>query len=904
AHVTITACDAGNPDDLTHLLTTIPDNHPLTAVVHAAGTADDAMIESLSAERLEAVLRSKARSAENLHRLTEDMPLKAFVLFSSAAAVLGGPGQGNYAAANAYLDGLAAHRRAQGLPAIALAWGLWEEASGITGNLREADLQRLRRGGVVPMPAEQALALFDRSLALPLATAVPAQLDLGALRTQARAGALPPVYGGLVRLSARRAAKAGAGGSALAAELAQLPAEQRKQKLAETVAAHVAAVLGHTSGDALSVEKSFKELGFDSLTGVDLRNRLGEATGLRLPATLVFDHPTPAAVAAFVQERLLGSGAAPARPAVARRTSRDEPIAVVSMACRYPGGVSSPEDLWKLVADGVDAVGEFPTDRGWDAQALYHPDPDHTGTTYSTRGGFLYGAADFDAAFFGMSPREALATDPQQRLLLETAWEAVERAGIDPTALRGSRTGVFTGIMYDDYGARLLEQIPEEFEGYIGTGSAGSVASGRVSYVFGFEGPAITIDTACSSSLVAVHLAAQALRSGECDLALAGGATVMATPTVFVEFSRQRGLAQDGRCKPFSAEADGTGWGEGSGLILLERLSDARRNGHRVLGLVRGTAVNQDGASNGLTAPNGPSQQRVIQAALTDAGLTTADVDVVEAHGTGTSLGDPIEAQALLATYGQDRDEPLWLGSIKSNIGHTQAAAGAAGIIKMIQAIQHGTLPRTLHAEQPSPHIDWEAGDVRLLTEARPWPEVDRPRRAAVSSFGISGTNAHVIIEAPPTPAAEPATVADELPAVPWLLSAKSEGALREQARRLRDFAQEHQHLSTSDIGLGLATTRSRFEHQAAVTGSDRDELLTGLEALGSGLPSPYVAEQRYSGAGRTAFLFAGQGSQRAGMGAELYAAYPVFAAAYDEVLAHFDPGLREIIATNPDGLL
>ncbi|MEU5404391.1 type I polyketide synthase, partial [Streptomyces sp. NPDC005963] len=894
--VHITACDTTNRTELEHSLNAVDPDHPLTAVIHTAGTLHDSTIETLTPHHIDTVLRPKADAALHLHHLTRDHDLAALVLFSSAATTFGAPGQANYAAANAFLDAFAQHHT----DITALAWGLWAEERGMGGRLTDADLRRMAKSGTAALSAEEGLGLLDAALTSAESALVPVRLTLAGVRTGDEP--VPALLRDLVPTTARRprSRSAGTARSGGADRLSALPDDKLAEALLQMVRVSTATVLGHESPDAVETELPFKELGFDSLMAVELRNRLNKATGLRLPPTLIFNHPTVAALAAHLQSEIRGASTTRSRqesanPAGSSLVTEADPIAIVSMSCRFPGDIRTPEELWEFVAEGRDAVSGFPTDRGWDLDALYDPDPEETGKSYVRSGGFLSDAGGFDAGFFGISPREALAMDPQQRLLLETSWEAIERAGIEPGTLRGGRVGVFAGTHGQDYG-ELLSPTPEGLEGYLITGSAASVFSGRVSYTFGLEGPAVTVDTACSSSLVALHLAAQSLRQGECDLALAGAASIMSTPSGLVAFSRQRGLAADGRCKAFADAADGFGMAEGVGMLLLERLSDAQRNGHRVLAVVRGSAVNQDGASNGLTAPNGPSQERVIRQALANARLTPQDIDTVEAHGTGTRLGDPIEAQALLNTYGQDRpgDRPLHLGSVKSNIGHTQAAAGVAGIIKMVKALEHEQLPRTLHVDAPSTQVDWTTGAVELLTEPQDWPyDTDRPRRAGVSSFGVSGTNAHVILEQAPNTTEAVTDTADAVGDIPLLLSGKSEDALRAQARQLATHLNGEDGPALVDVAHALATTRTQFDHRAVILtrDEDRNTVLARLNALAGGTETPGLIQGTVPSApGKLLWVFPGQGSQWPGMGLHLATESPAFAQRLDECAQALEP--------------
>ncbi len=868
AKVDVVACDVSKREELEKALSAVSAEHPLSAVIHLAMVLDDGLLADLSPERVERVLRPKVDAAFHLDALTRDADLAAFVVFSSAAGTMNSAAQGSYAAANAALDALASHRRALGLPAVSLGWGLWGGV-GAAAAMSEALQSRLRRAGFAPIDAALGMRLMDEALQHTRGHCLPMPLDLKSLARSAadKPEGVPTLLRGLVRRPARRASAAARGTGGFADRLASLPAQERDAWVLDFVRTEISAVFGLSGPAAVAAERPLKELGLDSLSAVELRNRLVKATGQKLPATLLFDFPTAAAVTG----RLLRDFVAPAAPrapaAAVAPLNAKEPIAIVSMSCRLPGGVSTPEALWRLLKRGEIPLLPFPKERGWDVEALYDPDPEAAGKSYVKEAGFLEDALSFDPGFFGVSPREALRLDPQQRVLLESAWEALERAGIPPKSLEKSLTGVYVGVSYADYGSRFLAS-PEGLDGSIGTGSAGSTASGRISYTLGLEGPAVSIDTACSSALVAIHVAMKALQAGECNLALAGGVAVMATPHLHIEFSRQRGLAPDGKCKPFSDEADGAAFSEGCGVLVLERLSDARRNGHRVLAVLSGSAINQDGRSQGLTAPNGPSQERVIEAALASAGVTAKQVQVVESHGTGTQLGDPIEAGALLATYGKAHlgEAPLYVGALKSNIGHTQAASGVAGIIKMVLALQHEELPASRYADNPTRKVSWDEGNLKLLSETVPWRrQAGQVRRAGVSSFGISGTNAHVILEEAPQPAPAPAApVSVALETVPLVVSGRTEETLRANAARLAERLEES-GAKLVDVAYSLATRRTAFEERMVLGATDAASAIERLkEAAAGALPKGAVRARAQEG--RVVFLYPGQGSQSVGM--------------------------------------
>ncbi|WP_426555096.1 type I polyketide synthase [Streptomyces sp. WG5] len=894
ARVAVAACDVSDRAALAALLEEIPDQHPLTGVVHAAGVLDDGLVGALTPDRLDRVFRPKLDGAWHLHELTRDRGLTAFVVFSSVFGVLGNAGQASYTAANAFLDALTQRRCAERLAGLSIGWGPWPQDAGMSAGLTAAEMGRITRAGLPTLSVEQGLAWFDAAGAAGEASVVASRVDRAAVRAR---DTVPAVFRGLVPAGpARRVAATGSGSGLLAG----LTPDRARATLLQLLREQVVAVLGHAGPATIGVGRTFKDMGFDSLTAGQLRNSLRKRTGLSLPSTLLYDHPTPEALAARlwtelgggIDERREGPEPTPLTeggPAAAAPGA--EPIAIIGMSCRFPGGVRSPEQLWELLAAGTDAITPLSADRGWDP-GVYHPDPDRAGRTYSSAGGFLDGAAGFDATFFGISPREAASMEPQQRMLLELAWEAFERAGLDPGSLRGSMTGTFVSATAQQYGAGASA----DSDGYQLTGTIPSVLSGRLAYMFDFGGPSVTVDTACSSSLVALHMACQSLCSGESTLALAGGATVLTSPDVLVSLSRHRVMAPDGRCKAFAESADGMGIAEGAGLLVLERLSDAVRHGHRVLAVVRGSAVNSDGASNGLTAPSGPAQQRVIRQALANGGLSASDVDAVEAHGTGTALGDPIEAHALLATYGQDRggNPPLLVGSVKSNIGHTQVAAGVAGVIKMVMALRHGQLPKTLHVTEPSSRIDWDSGAVSLLTESAPWPDLGRPRRCGVSAFGMSGTNAHVVLEQAPTPAADRPSLAGPVPDGPaaWPVTAKTAGALRAQAEKLLAHLDDHPGLRPMDVGYSLATTRAALEHRAVLVGDDRAALRESLAALAEGTSHPAVLRATAPGRGPVVFVFPGQDASWSGMAAGLLDVSPVFAARVGECEAALAPYL------------
>ena len=906
----VVAIDVADEHALRALLARLREAGPLRGVVHAAGVLDDGLLTGHTPERFAAAMAAKTRGAWSLHTLTRVDDLDLFVLFSSVAGTLGSAGQGPYAAANAYLDGLAAHRHALGLPALSVAWGPWAEG-GMAASLPETHRARMARRGMKPIEPAGGIAMLERALlsSEPALSACPLSLD----ELRASFGAeVPPFWQGLLEPTATTPATATPAttsppaGETWEEELASLPPARRERAVLEAVRSDIAQVLFMKSPEDVAADRSLDDLGFDSLSAIELRNMLAKRVSTDLPATLAFDYPTPAAIAKFLVQSVFRhepEAAAPPSSALAPRVSEGDPIAIVGVGCRYPGGVSDPDSFWRLLADGTDAITEVPRER-WDIDAWYSPDPDAPGKMTTRWGGFVEGLEEFEPLFFGLTPREAPSVDPQERLLLETTWEALEHVGLTLEQLMDSRTGVYMGLSGTEYQTRAMGNV-RALDRYSLLGTAPSAMVGRLSYWLGLKGTNLAVDTACSSSLVAVHLACQALRNGECDLALAGGANVVLDPARTVYFSRLGAMSPTGRCHAFSAAADGYVRAEGAGVLVLERLADAERSGHRILAVVRGSAVNQDGRSNGLTAPNGPSQEAVIREALRRAGVEASTVGYLECHGTGTALGDPIEVQAAAAAYGEGRPAtaPLVIGSVKTNFGHAEAAAGVASLIKVVLMLQHEQIPRTLHFREPNPHVAWDKIPVKVATEHVAWPRSGAPRRAGVSSFGFSGTNAHVVVEEGPKPVAMPASPArgSELA----VLSAKTQAALNAVAERM------HAHVSRSggadlrDISFSLATTRSHHLHRLALTVSSLDELREALAAAARGETPACGTRGRKGLATKAVFVVPGQATLRPGAGSRLLRDEPAFREVLiecDEALkAHLGWSLLEELALPPE---
>jgi acyl transferase domain-containing protein/acyl carrier protein/SAM-dependent methyltransferase len=914
ARVSVVRGDISQREDVAAALARANDMAPLRGIVHSAGVLADAVIADQTADRFAAVFAPKVLGALHLHELTAETPLDFFALFSSTAAVLGSPAQANYSAANALLDALALRRASEGLPGISINWGPWTDG-GMISSLKEQDRSRVSRSGLLSLTPEQGVTAFLSVLARKDAQVTVLPADWKRVG-EAADGDVPPMLADLVRKpAAGRAAAAQSAGGGFAAELARMPAGRRRAAVQSHVREQVVQVLGIGSSTTLDVTQGLRDLGMDSLMAVELRNRLQRSVGRALPSTLAFDCPTVEALTAYLVKDVLNLSqtVAQAEPAAAvAPIALDEPIAIVGMGLRLPGDADTPEKYWELLRGGVDAISEVPADR-WDIDAYYDPDPAQSGKMYTRYGGFVRDVDRFDPAFFGISPREAVSLDPQQRLLLEVAWEALERGGQAPEKLIGSRSGVFVGISTQDYGGMFAKiNDPSRLDAYVGTGNSLSVAAGRLSYVLGLQGPSLAVDTACSSSLVAIHLACQSLRNRECEMALAGGVNLILTPELTINFCRARMLAADGRCKTFDSAADGYVRGEGAGIIVLKRLSDAEAANDRILAVIRGSAVNQDGRSSGLTVPNGPAQQALLREALAASRLNPDDVGYVEAHGTGTSLGDPIELQAVAEVFGAGRssDHPLVVGSVKTNFGHLEAAAGIAGVAKVILALQHGEIPPHLHFKEMNPHIETGEAPIVIPTAPMAWPRVktgDTRRVAGVSSFGFGGTNAHIVLESSPsaslarsgeTAAVKTDAAGPERPLHIAVLSAKNEAALAANASAVAARLDTDPTLTAADTAFTLNTGRSHFSHRAAVIAKGGADLAAGFRSVADGTTAPNIIKGFIDGDEQpgVAFLFTGQGSQYPGMARTLYATQPVFRAELDRCDALLAPELGRSI--------